>query len=434
MHWNNLFARRTALMKRSTIRELLKLTAQPGMISFAGGLPAPELFPVEPLRAAADKILSTWGARCLQYGESEGIAPLRDFLAARYSRPGFTVRRENVAIVNGSQQALDLIGRVLLDENDTVGVENPTYLALLTAWRPLGVRFEPVQFDRDGLCAAERGAVGTGLAGKDARATRECWAPGRPGTVRDAGPKVMYAIPNYQNPSGTCLTREQRARLAEHLRQEGGALVEDNPYGELRYEGVALPHVFELNARRGRGGALDTEVIYTSTFSKVLAPGLRLGYVIAATEVIDKLVQAKQSADLHTPTFNQYLVMELLENDILSSQIPRIRACYRERRDAMLNAMERHFPAGVRWTRPEGGMFLLITLPEHIDASEVLSDALREQVAFVPGEDFHWRGDGRNTFRLNFSCHPPGVIEAGIGRLAQVLAEALARYTALAVA
>ena len=175
-------------------------------------------------------------------------------------------------------------------------------------------------------------------------------------------------------------------------------------------------------------------MIYTSTFSKVLAPGLRLGYVIAAAEVIDKLVQAKQSADLHTPTFNQYLVMELLQNGILNVQIPRLIACYRERRDAMLAAMDRHFPAGARWTRPAGGMFLLVTLPAHLDASEVLAHALREQVAFVPGEDFHWHGDGRNTFRLNFSCHPPAIIEAGIARLARVLAQALARPAASAVA
>ena len=419
-HWHHRFARRTALMKRSTIRELLKLTAQPGMISFAGGLPAPELFPVEPLRAAADKVLSTWGARCLQYGESEGIAPLRDYLAARYSRPGFTVRPENVAIMNGSQQALDLIGRVLLDEDDTVWVENPTYLALLSAWRPLGVRFEPVRFDGQG------GPLGTGLAGGDARGIPDGLASEEP----DAKPKALYAIPNYQNPSGICLSGEQRIRLAKGLRREGWALVEDDPYGELRYEGGALPHVFELNARHDRAGALETEVIYTSTFSKVLAPGLRLGYVIAAAEVIDKLVQAKQSADLHSPTFNQYLVMELLENRILDEQIPRIRTCYRQRRDTMLEAMTRHFPAGVRWTRPQGGMFLLVTLPRDVDASEVLPRALREQVAFVPGEDFHLRGGGRNTFRLNFSCHPPEVIEAGIGRLARVLEEAMARPAA----
>jgi 2-aminoadipate transaminase len=390
-------------MKRSAIRELLKLIAQPGMISFAGGLPAPETFPVEPLRAAADKVLTTLGSQSLQYSESEGIAPLRDYIAASHSRPGYTVRRENVAVVNGSQQALDLLGRVLLDENDTVLVENPTYLALLSAWRPLGVRFSAIPCEADGLRVEDLPAL------------------------LQANPKLAYSIPNYQNPQGSLMSLPRRRRLAALLREYGQPLVEDNPYGDLRYEGEPLPDVFELNARNGDAGVLETEVIRTGTFSKVLAPGLRLGYVVAHPSVIDKIVLAKQSTDLHTASFNQYLVLELLQSGLLKSQIPKIRDFYRLRRDAMLAAMARYFPDVVQWTHPQGGMFLLATLPHGANTSDILSTALAQKVAFVPGADFHLDGRGENTMRLNFSYNTPEIIEEGIRRLGQVLHHALAQ-------
>jgi 2-aminoadipate transaminase len=396
MDWTTIFAERTGLMKRSTVRELLKLTARQGMISFAGGLPAPELFPLDAVRAASEKVLSTKGAACLQYGESEGVAELRDYVASTYSRPGYKISRQNVAIVNGSQQALDLIGRVLLNKNDWVLVESPTYLALLSAWRPCGVRFQGVPSDADGM---------------QTEALPQYMTP---------RPKVIYAIPNFQNPQGTTLSLERRQWLAGFLRQTNQVLVEDNPYGELRYEGESLPHLFELNAQMD-GSSLNTQVIHTGTFSKVLAPGLRLGFVIAEEPVIDKIVQAKQSTDLHTSTFLQHLLLELLRQGLLETQIPLLRKHYGERRDAMLLAMDREFPSWAQWTRPSGGFFLLVTLTGGIRAADVFSRAIQSEVAFVPGDDFHLDGAGANTFRLNFSLNSPAVIDEGIRRLGLVL-------------
>lgn len=397
MNWNSQFATRTQYAKRSAVRELLKLTAQPDMISFAGGLPAPELFPVEKVKEAADLVLSEFGSQALQYGETEGIAPLRDWVAAKFSRAGrLTVRRENVLIVSGAQQGLDLIGRVLLNEGDQVIVENPTYLALLGAWRPLGVRFVGVPSDQNGMMV-------------------EALEP-----VLQQGAKLIYSIPTFQNPQGTTLSLERRHRLVDLLRKYDVGLLEDNPYGELRYSGEALPHVFELDAQSDADGRLRSRVIYSGTFSKVLTPGLRIGWVVADEAVIDKLVMFKQGTDLHTSTLNQYITYTLARDGVIEQQLPRLQAAYRQRRDVMLAALARHFPAGVTWTQPDGGLFLMVTLPAHLNAADVLQAAIAHKVAFVPGEDFHLTG-GQNTFRLNFSNAQPDRIERGIEVLGQVL-------------
>lgn len=397
MNWNSQFATRTQYAKRSAVRELLKLTAQPDMISFAGGLPATELFPVEKVKEAADLVLSEFGSQALQYGETEGIAPLRDWVAARFSRAGrLTVRRENVLIVSGAQQGLDLIGRVLLNEGDQVIVENPTYLALLGAWRPLGVRFVGVPSDQNGMMV-------------------EALEP-----LLQQGAKLIYSIPTFQNPQGTTLSLERRHRLVELLRKYDVGLLEDNPYGELRYSGEALPHVFELDAQSDADGRLRSHVIYSGTFSKVLTPGLRIGWVVADEAVIDKLVMFKQGTDLHTSTLNQYITYTLARDGVIEQQLPRLQAAYRQRRDVMLAALARHFPAGVTWTQPDGGLFLMVTLPAHLNAADVLQAAIAHKVAFVPGEDFHLTG-GQNTFRLNFSNAQPDRIERGIEVLGQVL-------------
>jgi 2-aminoadipate transaminase len=380
-------------MRRTAVRELLKVAARPGMISFAGGLPAPELFPVAATREACLRVLCDHAPRCLQYGETEGVPELRDWVAARFSRSGHALQREHVMIVSGGQQALDLIGRVLLNDGDGVVVENPTYLALLSAWRPFGARFLAVGSDADGMCIAEI----------DQLANERL--------------KLIYTVPNFQNPQGTTLSRARREELIEALGRHDSVLVEDNPYGELRYSGEVLPDVLALASGRGE----RDRVIHIGTFSKVLAPGLRVGWVVAAPEVIEKLVQAKQAADLHTATFNQYLVLELLRSGTLESQLPRLRSAYGARRDAMLASLARHFPAGVTWTRPDGGMFLLVTLPRGRDAAGLLAEALKQGVAFVPGEDFHLNGEGQNTFRLNFSNCDSARIETGIGRLGGVL-------------
>ena len=381
MHWNKHFAERTAHMQRSTVREFLKLAAQPGMISFAGGLPAPELFPLQEVGAASENVLTRHGTKALQYGETEGVRELRALLA---DHQGVSV--DNVLITTGAQQALDLIGRVFLDSGDPVAVENPTYLALLSAWRAFGAEYLPVPGDDDGLHVDEIPLQS----------------------------KLLYIIPNFQNPQGTTLSHARRIALAERPRRDQLIVVEDDPYGELRYEGEALPSLFSL--ADGPGGP----VLQVGTFSKVLAPGFRIGWIIAGSDAIEKLVLAKQPMDLHTSTWNQYLACELLSSGFLPAHIKRLRTEYTIRRDAMLAALNEFMPASVRWTSPRGGMFLLVTLPPEIDAANLAAQAIREKVLVVPGGDFHVAG-GKNTFRMNFSNAQPKAIRPGVEKLAAVI-------------
>ncbi|MBI4658959.1 MAG: PLP-dependent aminotransferase family protein [Verrucomicrobia bacterium] len=397
MNWNDKFAQRTRHMKRSAIRELLKLAARPDMISFAGGLPAPELFPIEAVKQAIKTILRRNPQEAFQYSATEGIADLRTLIASRFSRPGLEVRRENVVIVSGAQQGLDLLGRVLLDAGDKVAVENPTYLALLSAWRPWQVRFLPVPSDDQGLRI-------------------DALEP-----LFEQRPKLLYLIPNFQNPQGTTLVAARRTALTGLARKHGVVLIEDDPYEELRFCGDPLPRLFELDARRTAPDLLDSHTIYVGTFSKVLMPGLRVGWIIAPEPVIEKIVQAKQAVDLHTSTLSQWIVHELVLDGTLEQQIPRLRCAYRARRDAMLAALAEYFPSEVSWTTPEGGMFLMVRLPPVLRATDVLERALRQNVAFVPGDDFHLDGEDRNSFRLNFSNPPPELIGKGVERLGHVL-------------
>lgn len=387
-------------MRRSAIRELLKLTAQPDFISFGGGLPAAELFPVAQTKTAFDALIARLGGKAFQYGETEGLAELRDWIAKDFAvRTGVNVRRENVLITSGAQQGLDLVGRVFLDEGDRVIVENPTYLALLSAWRPWGVEFLGVASDEDGLRVEQIEALA------------------------DQQPKLIYSVPNFQNPQGTTLALERRHELVRLSRERGIPILEDDPYGALRYSGAALPSLLELSQAHSNGLELDTPIIYTGTFSKTLMPGLRVGWVIADAPVIEKLVQAKQSADLHTSTICQHLALELASNGCLAEGLPTLKRAYQARRDAMLEGLENYFPAGTTWTRPEGGMFLMVTLPDDLDAGELLAAAIEQRVAFVPGEEFHLNGEGRNTMRLNFSNCPPDRIEEGMRRLGRETAE-----------
>lgn len=399
LDWSRRFASRTQWMKRNAVRELLKVTAQPDMISFAGGLPAAELFPLEEAQGSMERVSRLIGRKCLQYAETEGLAELRDWIARKFSGNGLAVRRENVLITTGGQQGLDLIGRVLLEAGDRVAVESPTYLALLSAWRPLGVEWWGVPSDREGLQVNQLSSSGS------------------------APPKLLYLVPNYQNPQGTTLSRERRQALVQLLRSGDMILVEDNPYGDLRYEGDPLPSLFELDA--GLEGELSGRVIYTGSFSKVLMPGLRVGWVIAAAEVIDKMVQAKQAADLHTSSLSQYLVQDMIARGVLDRNIPLLCHAYRERRDTMLEALDKHFPSSATWTRPAGGMFLMATLPVTIDTTALLPEAIRQKVAYVPGEEFYIDGQGRNVMRLNFSNATPERIEEGIGRLGVILGRGL---------
>lgn len=405
VNWNDKFAERTAYMKRSTIREILKLTQRPEVISFAGGLPAPELFPLERVQAAARAVLEQRGQQALQYSTTEGCDELRDWVAARLSRSGLTITRDNVLIVSGAQQAIDLVGRVLLDDGDTVVLENPTYLGMLAAWRPYNLHYSVIPTDADGLLVDRLDKV----------------------LVRR--PKLIYLVPNFQNPQGITLSWERREQLVECLVEYGAVVIEDNPYGELRYSGSHIPSLYEFDASCRGSRSLDGHVIYAGTFSKILAPGLRLGWVAAPTPVIEKLVQAKQGADLQSGTLSQLVAYETCKDGFIEEHIERLRAVYRQRRDLMLAAMEEFFPQEARWSKPEGGLFLMVSLPEFLDASDLLKEVINRQVAFVPGQDFHVEG-GYNTFRLNFSNAQPAQIEEGIRRLGRLLKDVVVRQPA----
>ena len=401
MQWDSYFARRTELTTRSTIRELLKYTSQPEVISFAGGLPAPELFPVERIRQATNTVLTQHGPEALQYSTTEGMPELRSFLAQRLSSKTLSVKPENIMIVTGSQQALDLIARLFVNEHDRVILENPTYLGMLQTLKPYDLTYLPVTTDDDGMRIEAL-----------------------PELLRQQ-PKLMYVVPTYQNPQGTTLTKQRRLDLIHMLEPNPIPLVEDNPYSELCYTGEIEPSLMELDAQSLGIRELNGRVIYTSTFSKILSPGLRVGWIAAPLAVIDKLVAVKQGTDLHTSTFVQYIINEVVRDGFLESHIAQLRITYRERRDIMLAAMEKYFPQEVSWSHPAGGLFLMVYMPQYLDAQELLQEALAYKVAFVPGVDFHVGNTGHNTFRLNFSHESPPMIEEGIKRLGQVLKNAI---------
>lgn len=399
--WNQRYAQRMERMGSSAIRELLKLTQRQGLISFAGGLPAPELFPVKQFDEASRRVLAEHGSQALQYSTTEGYLPLRQYIVDKMSAYGIEADVDNILITSGSQQALDIIGKILINPGDKILTESPTYLGALQAWRAYQADFVTVPTDDDGLCL-------------DYLEEALC-----------AGPKFMYILPNFQNPGGFTLSRERREELIDVADHYGCPIIEDDPYGELRFEGEHIPPLVVLDAQKLNGNGHSFKhgnVIYMSTFSKTLAPGLRLAWMVAPRDVIQNCVMAKQGMDLHTSSINQMIAYEVAKDGFLKEHVRLIRRVYRERRDVMLNAMSAHFPPGVSWTRPEGGLFLWVRLPEGMDAAHILEGAIAQNVAFVPGVAFHPDGDGRNTMRLNFSNAQPEMIELGIQRLGQVLA------------
>lgn len=401
--WEHRYAHRTHRMGSSVIRELLKFTEQPDIISFAGGLPAPEVFPVKEFTEACNVVLRDYGAQALQYGTTEGHRPLREMIARHSVRYGIDITPENIMITSGSQQALDFIGRVFINRGDHILVENPTYLGALQAWNAYGAEYITVPSDENGMK--------TDLLENALR----------------SGPKFIYILPNFQNPSGATLSLKRRLQLVKLADQYGVPIIEDDPYGQLRFEGEHLSPVVVLdNEFRNGNGSYTGNVIYMSTFSKILAPGIRLAWIIAPQEVIQKLVIAKQAADLHTSTFNQMVAYEVGKGGFLDEHVKVIRQTYCERRDIMLETMEELFPSGVRWTQPHGGMFLWGILPEGMDSEEVLKIAIQRKVAFVIGGPFHPNGGGKNTMRLNFSYSNPETIREGISRLGYVLKELIA--------
>ncbi len=415
--WERRYAQRMQGMSSSVIRELLKLTQQPDVISFAGGLPAPEVFPVERFKQASQRVLAAHGAQALQYSTTEGYLPLREFIVEKMCRYGIHANSANVLITNGAQQALDIIGKIMLDPGDVILTEQPTYLGALQAWRSYQADYVTVPIDEDGICLDDRFIE-----------------------ALQAGPKFMYILPNFQNPAGVTLSRERRIKLVQIADHYGIPIIEDDPYGDLRYEGEHIPPLVALDAEYQEQQTLDCDdkgfytgdVIYLGTFSKTLAPGLRLGWIMAPEHVIQKCVMAKQGMDLHTSTFSQMVAYEVAKDNYLDEHKALIRKTYKERRDVMLAAMETHFPLGVYWTRPEGGLFLWVTLPEWMDAAELLETAVSHKVAFVPGMAFHpgSTSGGHNTARLNFSNATPEMITEGIRRLGMVITITMEQHKA----
>ena len=388
------FARRLDVMKASEIRELLAITQRPEVISFAGGLPAPELFPIEELKAVVAEGLDREGPRALQYSTTEGLPGLREQIARRMNfRLGTAVEASGVLVTCGSQQGLDLTGKVFLDDDDEVLCESPTYMGAINAFRAYRPRFVEVETDEEGMVPED---LERSIAG--------CRRP-----------KLLYVVPNFQNPSGRTWSLERRHAALDAAARHGLVVVEDDPYGQLCYEGTTPPALASL-ARSG-------PVIYLGTFSKIFCPGMRVGWLTAPREIYQKYVLVKQGADLHTSSLAQWQILAYLERFDLDANVERIRDVYRRRRDAMLRALEAEFPPGVTWTHPRGGLFLWATLPEGVSARDVLVRALERNVAFVPGGSFFPNGGHENTMRLNFSNMPEERITEGIARLGAVLRE-----------
>ena len=397
--WEQRYAQRTQRMASSAIRELLKLTQLPDIISFAGGMPAPELFPVEAFRKACDHVLDTDGQFALQYSTTEGYPPLREMIVRHTARYGIDVSIENILITSGSQQALDLLGKIFINPGDRILVEGPTFLGAIQAWNSYGAEYIVVEMDEEGMKIE---ALEKALR---------------------SGPKFIYMMPNFQNPTGKTYSLDRRMQVIKLAAINGVPIIEDDPYGQLRYSGKHITPVWVLDSqsRSNSGEGYEGNVIYLSTFSKIFAPGIRIAWVIAPPNVIGKMVQAKQGVDLHTATFNQMAVHEVSREGFLDRHIGNLRETYQERRDLMLESIEKEFPESIKWTKPDGGLFTWATLDENIDTRDVLNAAVEKKVAFVPGVPFFPDGSGLNTMRLNFSNAQPDKIIEGIKRLGQVL-------------
>jgi 2-aminoadipate transaminase len=392
--WETKYCERASCMYGSMTRQLMHLIADPEVISFGGGLPAWELFPVEQVKEVTNYILDHDGPAALQYGASEGYQPLRQAVAERHKKKGFDITKDNVLITCGSQQGIDLVSKLFLDKGDALVVEDPTFLTALQTFSLFQANCLTVPTDEEGMRVDLL-----------------------PEILKKNDVKFIYVMPSFQNPSGITLSLERRKRLVEIAQQYGIPILEDDAYGELRYSGEALPALKALD--KGQ------QVIYLGSFSKVLSPGLRVSALIAPDGVMEKLVFAKQAADLHTDNLAQRIVYEFLRRGLLDPHIQVIINSYRTRRDAMLQAMERYFPAGVSWTKPDGGIFLWVTLPQGMDAMELFEKAVQAKVAYVPGSCYYANGGGDNSMRINFSACDEEKIEVGIQRLAKVITENL---------
>jgi len=389
---NDLFAKRMSKVPRSFVREILKVTDKPDIISFAGGLPHPDSFPYQEIAQAAEHVLSQEGKEALQYSTTEGYRPLRGYIAQRYQDKGLKVDSEEIMITNGSQQGLDLAGKVFLDKDDIVLVERPTYLAAIQALGLYEPIFKSIPLLKDGI---------------DTETLTNA--------LEDSPAKLLYTIPNFQNPTGISYSLKKRLEVAKLIRNNETILVEDDPYGEIRFMGEHLPSIKNfLN-----------ESVFLGSFSKMISPGIRLGWIIAQEEFMEKLVTAKQASDLHSNYLAQRIVYRYLTEYNVEKQLNKIREMYRRQRDLMIAMIKEYFPSGVTYTEPEGGMFLWVTLPNGLSAMDLFDVAIKENVTFVPGEAFYTNGGEKNTLRLNFSNSDEGKIEEGMRRLGKATGKLL---------
>ena len=386
------FSKRIKNTSSSFIREILKVTQRPEIISFAGGLPNPVSFPQEELKISMNRIADKYKDKIYQYSTTLGLDSLRQFIASRYKKiHNMDITLDNIIITTGSQQALDLIAKVFLDKNDKVLVEEPSYLGLLQAFSMFEVDFVQTKLNDDGL---------------DIECLKE--------TVKKHHPKLAYLIPNFQNPTGLTYTKENRDLVFDAIKDEDMILIQDDPYGELRFNNEERIPYIGLNK--------TDKNIYLGSFSKIITPGMRLGYVIAHSEIIKKLETAKQASDLHSNIFAQYLISDYLYNNDLDKHIDKIKKLYKEQASAMIDAMEKYFPKNIKFTYPKGGMFTWVTLEEGKSSTKLFNIALEKNVAFVPGNPFYINQDvDVNTLRLNYTNADSPTIEEGIKRLAQAM-------------
>jgi 2-aminoadipate transaminase len=386
-------------MKRSEIRELLKATRQPGMISFGGGLPDPQTFPVADLEDISCEILREKGAVALQYGLTEGENPLREEIAKWMSRGKVSIKPENILITTGSQQGLDIVSKVLLDPDDVVLMGLPSYIGGLQAFNSYRAKMIGVPQDNDGM----RMDLLEQVLAKLTKGSKK--------------PKLVYVVPDFQNPSGVTMSLQRRKKLLQLMYQYGVPILEDSPYRDLRYVGRKIPAIYSLDTQN--------QVIFLGTFSKLLCPGLRVAWIMAPTEWMDRMVVAKQSMDLCSPTYTQLLVAEYMRRGLLPKQIEKIRKLYGRKLDVMLKALKQFMPEEVKWSKPKGGLFLWIELPKRMSADNLFPKAVENKVAYVVGSAFHCNGKGQNTMRINFSYSPEQQIVEGIQRLAKLFRENL---------
>ncbi|MDD2419247.1 MAG: PLP-dependent aminotransferase family protein [Bacteroidales bacterium] len=388
----NILSDNAKSMRRSAIRDLLSVANRPEVISFAGGFPNPNTFPVEELKVIMQEVLEVESTSALQYGPTEGNGKLREILAQRYREQGLDITKNNILITTSSQQAIDLTSRIFISPEDTIVCGLPSYLgALQSFWsyqaKPIGVRKDE-----------ELEAVVTALIESGKK------------------PKFIYTIPDFQNPSGVTMNMEQRKMVLDVAEKYDLLVIEDSPYREIRFEGEAQPLLYSMNNER---------VMLFGTLSKTVLPGFRIGWIIAPEQIIDRLVVAKQSADLCTPVFDQAVITRYFEKGLFEKNLSFTIDLYRKKRDHMLACFEKYMPQGVTWTRPEGGLFLFVTLPEGYDSTELFNVAIKENVAFVIGEAFHCDGSGKNTMRINFSFMDEEKTEEGVKRLAKAIGRML---------